>query len=132
MTNYMAEVAKMLGVELNEIFEYETIPGVPLKLTETGLVCLGPAKISRDVMNEALVRILTGCTKIKRRPWKPKRDEIYYCVNTTGYVCEEKWYGDVIDTLYYKLGNCHKYKWQAEANRDKWLKFYRSDEVLEV
>lgn len=33
---------------------------------------------------------------------------------------------------YYKLGNCYRTKAEAEFNRDKWMAFYASDEVLEV
>lgn len=132
MANYMADVAKLIGVELNEIFEYETLPGIPFKLTETGLVCLGPATISRDVMNESLLRILTGCTKIKRKPWRPKYGEIYYCVGTDFKIGNNRNENCFTDIVLYKLGNCYKTRKEAEANFDKWVKFFESDEVLEV
>ena len=32
----------------------------------------------------------------------------------------------------YKLGNCYRTREEAEANRDKWVAFYASDDVLEV
>ena len=132
MANYMAEVARLLGVELEEQFEYESLPGIPFKLTEHGLECLGPAKISRDVMNEALVRMITGCSKIKRKPWKPKYKDGYWTVNANCDVEYVVWYDCMIDVYCYKLGNCYRTNKEAEANRDKWMHFYTSDEVLEV
>lgn len=132
MANYMAEVAKLLGVELGEEFEYENLPGIPFKLTETGLVCLGPDKLSRDIRNEALVRLLIGCSKIKRKPWKPKKEEYYWNVRLEGEPCLTRWLDDIIDYNNYKLGNCYRTKAEAEENRDKWSRFYASDEVLEV
>lgn len=132
MANYMADVAKLLGVELNEIFEYETLPGIPFKLTETGLVCLGPAKMKRDVMDEALVRILTGCSKIKYKPWKPKMNDTYWFVGTDESAGRRNFNGCPLDMYNYKLGNCYRTEEAAIANRDKWYSFYASDEVLEI
>lgn len=132
MANHMAEVAKMLGVELGEKFELESIPGIPFKFTEDGLVCLGPAKISRDVMNEAFMHILTGCSKIKCKPWKPKFGEYYWMVNQYGSIVDFVWVDSFVNVSTYKLGNCYRTREEAEANRDKWVAFYASDEVLEV
>ena len=39
---------------------------------------------------------------------------------------------DFIDRMLYKLGNFYRTAEEAEANRDKWVAFYASDEVLEV
>ena len=125
--NYMIEITKMLGVEPGEFFEIYGCDGTyfmssdGLYHVQSGFSC-----------EKTLSNLLSGKNKIKRKPWKPEYDEIYYCVNSTGHVCEEKWYGDVIDTLYYKLGNCYQFKSHAEANSDKWISFYRSNDVLEV
>ena len=123
--SYMEEVAKMLGIEMDKDFKCYGYDGV-FCITEKQLTYNGVWAA------DALMMLLNGSLTVVKTPWKPKHDEIYYCVNSTGRVCEEKWYGDVIDTLYYKLGNCYKCKSQAEANVDRWLSFYRSDDVLEV
>ncbi len=125
--NCMEEVAKMLGVELGEYFEIYRCGGLYF-LSYSGLYHVQSGSESAKMLSN----LLSGEYKIKRKHWKPKYGESYYCVNSTGYVCEEKWYGDVIDTLYYKLGNCYKCKHQAEASSERWVSFYRSDEVLEV
>lgn len=135
MANHMAEVAKMLGVELGEKFELKSIPGIPFKFTEDGLVCLGPAKIPRDVMNEAFIHILTDCSNIKRKPWKPNDGERYWYVDERGRIWSDyfDYYSCTSHCMnYYKIGNCYRTREEAEANRDKWAAFYASDEVLEV
>ena len=124
--NYMAEVAKMLGVEMNVDFECNDNRGYKYRITENGFTCSGCYGA------DCLMMILNGDLTIKRKPWKPKYNEEYYFINSTGHTCQEKWYGDVIDTLYYKLGNCYKHKDQADANSERWISFYTSDDVLEV
>lgn len=125
--NYMEAVAKMLGVELGECFEIYRCDGTYC-LTYSGLYHIQ----SGFDAPKTLHALLAGEYHIKRKPWMPQYAEHYYCVNSTGHVCEEQWYGDFVDTLCYKLGNCYKDKQQAEANCDKWISFYNSDEVLEV
>ena len=123
--SYMAEVAKMLGVKMNEDFEcygrHE-----PYRITEDKITYNGVWSA------DSLVMILNGELKIKRKPWKPQHGDTYYCVSSQGHVLKEKWYGDVIDTLYYKLGNCYKTREEAEPHRDRWSAFYKSDDVLEI
>lgn len=132
MANYMAEVANILGVEMNEKFELENLPGIPFKLTELGLVCLGPAKLSKDVMNETFLRLLIGCSKIKHRSWKPKYEERYWSIGPGGVLEPGTWLNDFIDIAMYRLGNCYRTSREAEFNRNKWVAFYASDEALEV
>ena len=127
MANYMAEIAKMLGVNICEEFEIKGYPNRYMFINdgminvESGFMCDG-----------TMWKLLTGEATIKRPPWKPKYDEYYYHIGESGYSYEKKWYSDVMDMLYYKLGNCYRTKEEAEANRDKWVAFYASDEVLEV
>ncbi len=63
---------------------------------------------------------------------RPKYDEYYYHIGTHGHVYDKKWYNDVLDVNYYKIGNCYRTIEEAKANSDKWIAFYASDEVLEV
>ena len=53
-------------------------------------------------------------------------------VHCDGYVYKMCYCGSNEDKTFYKLGNCYRTCEEAEANRDKWVKFYVSDEVLEV
>lgn len=130
--NHMAEVAKMLGVELGE--EFECSNGYKYILREDGIFeskyvdsCFGA-----DTFSPALVALLNGEMVIKEKPWKPRYDERYWNVRIDGTVDYYVWEGCEYDICNYKLGNCYRTCEEAEADRNKWVKFYSSDEVLEV
>ena len=132
MANYMTEVAKMLGVELGEKFEIVGFNETYF-LDNDGLYCFNG---SYSKCNEKFSNLLSGCLTIKREPWKPKNEEFYYSVEADGCItrskfCDTSEFGSCHKN-YYKLGNCYRTREEAEANRDKWVKFYESDEVLEV
>ena len=76
--------------------------------------------------------LLVGSYTIKHKPWKPKDNDMYYYVNKVGNIEYDEWLSFWEDIILYKLGNCYRTIEEAEANKDKWLKFYESDEVLEV
>ncbi len=126
MANYMAEVAKMLGVEMGQDFECNE-SSCTYRITEHGLTCNG------CYGSDSLMMILNGEYTVKFKPYKPiDCNHIYWFVENNGEVDFVYWGGGTDDLNYYKLGNCYKTKQEAEANRDKWVAFYASDEVLEV
>lgn len=125
MANYMAEVAKLLGVEIGEDFECEE-SSCTYRITDGGLTCNG------CYGTDSLMMILNGRLTIKRKPWKPKYNEEYWAVTIDDEPRMFIWDGYMFDLSCYKLGNCYRTKEEAKANRDKWLSFYTSDEVLEV
>lgn len=134
--NHMAEVAKMLGVEMGEVFQIK-VPGSNYNVTAFFRVD-GLSFQECDVPNAAtwfphvLKNLITGTYIIKRKPWKPKADEFYWIVNPDGEMSYIRWYNESSDFAFYKLGNCYHTKAEAEADRNKWIAFYASDEVLEV
>ena len=133
MANYMAEVAKLLGVELGEEFQIYGNGEATVKLTKDGLeivTILG--KLKEYATEMCLARILAGKYIIKRKPWKPKLDEWFWCVQPNGEYALVKWLNEHTDLTLYKIGNCYKAKEEAIANYGKWVSFYASDEVLEV
>ena len=138
MANYMAEVAKMLGVEIGEEFEIQYPSPCSVKttamFTEDGFrIVHTDTVILHPYWKEVeLNHLLNGTFTIKRKPWKPKKEEHYWNVRLEGEPWFTRWLDDVIDYNNYKLGNCYRTKEEAEANRDKWISFYASDEVLEV
>lgn len=137
MANHMAEVAKMLGVELGEEFEVSRYPSVDCTIKEGGLYIRG-----KDIQDNfltygdiILINLLRGECTIKRKPWKPERGETYWYVEKDGDIWEREWHPCMYMSDHanrYKLGNCYRTRGEAEANRDKWVAFYTSDEVLEV
>ena len=77
--------------------------------------------------------LLVGNLIIKRKPWKPSCGETYYYVSYSGIILEDRWATTgTKDRSLYRLGNCYRTREEAESNRDKWIAFYASDEVLEV
>ncbi len=133
MANHMAEVAKMLGVELGEEFEIDYGGSdviLSAKVTDTGLHIINSNNL--EFSGLFLNLLLSGQLEIKRKPWKPIINDIYYFVRSDGDVSSAQWINNVWDSSIYKLGNCYRTREEAEANRDKWIAFYASDEVLEV
>lgn len=132
--NHMAEVAKMLGVELGEEFDIDCATDVlSAKITDTGFHIINSNNLEFNGL--FLNLLLSGQLEIKRKPWKPKRGETYWYVEKDGDIWEMEWHScrymsDHVNR--YKLGNCYRTREEAEANRDKWVAFYASDEVLEV
>ena len=125
--NYMAEVAKLLGVELGEKFKIKGFSKTYI-LYEDGLFD------QQEGMNNFmhLTCLLTGEFEIVRMSWNPCDNEKFYVVLTNGDVIHKYWDDCATCKNYYKIGNCYRTKEDAESNRDKWLAFYASDEVLEV
>lgn len=135
--NYMSEVAKMLGVELGEEFEI-IFPNSSCRATallnSERLYIKNHNLVNQDMWQlSALTNILNGTYTIKRKPWRPKVGEIFWHINYCGETQCWRWENGVGDYLnYYKLGNCYSTAEEAKANHDKWVEFYKSDEVLEV
>lgn len=137
MENYMAEVAKMLGVELGEEFEVDlgsNILTMTAMLTDNGLKVnqtnmISPTQYSSSCILEWL---LCGLSTIKHKPWKPKEDDLFYIVGYDGKIIDRYWEECTAYKTYYRIGNCYRTREDAESNKDKWISFYASDEVLEV
>ena len=136
--NHMAEVAKMLGVELDEEFEIDfpapsTISTTAVFKENEFRIVKTDAYIMTPYWNYSVLHsLLVGSFTIKRKPWKPSKGDKYWHISSNGSADYYCWTDDTLDFLTYKLGNCYRTREEAEANRDKWVKFYSSDEVLEV
>ena len=133
MANHMKEVSNMLGVELGERFQVFDSVGreYPCKFyfTEKDIMIDGTDNCADTNMLKLLV---CGIYTIKHQPWMPNCTDTYYSVGADGYVEFNYWECDTIDLNYYKLGNCYPSPQKAEANKDKWIAFYSSNDVLEV
>lgn len=136
MINYMPEVAKILGVELGDKFRIKNLDG---EIMGTAIIDEYGFKLLEYNVNYTnfwfqytLENLLTGEYTIERKPWKPKDGEEYWLVNQCGDVISFDWIDNFLCITNYKIGNCYRTKEEAEANCDKWVAFYASDEVLEV
>ena len=119
MTSHMKEVAKLLGVELEEVFrleKYESYFRFTREYFESSLDG-NNWSIAHDL---TLLAVLNGTATIKR---KPKYDETYYTPsisNAFGYN-SFYWKGDDSDEKYYNFGIICKSKEEAIALRQKML-----------
>lgn len=72
--NYMADVAKILGVELGEEFKISCVNGT-YKFTTDGL----KFKVREEwIVASFMSDLLTGKHKIIKLPWQPKNGDRYY------------------------------------------------------
>ena len=119
MTSHMKEVAKLLGVGLEEVFrleKYESYFRFTREYFESSL----DGNNWSIAHNLTLLAVLNGTATIKR---KPKYDEKYYIPsisNAFGYN-SFYWKGDDSDEKYYNFGIICKSKEEAIALRQKML-----------
>lgn len=137
MKNHMEEVAKLLGVELDEEFEIIFVPPsschATVKLTIDGVKVINTDVY--DVFNfkaYLLEHLIKGNYGIKRIPWKPMIRESYWSIKPNGDALEGLWLNEWVDIYHYKIGNCYQTKENALNNRNKWVEFYKSDDVLDI
>lgn len=126
MENYIAEVANILGVELDEIFEINNQKG-HYYFDEEGLhqiedIC--------DGCSSTLHHLLTGRCTINHKPWEPSISDKYYYVNRKGDILNKHWEDSLFDRILYKLGNCYLTFKEAVDNSEKWFNFYLLDEIF--
>lgn len=115
--NLMADVAKMLGVELEEEF---TVPNkvATLKISaNNGLMCKFKDNKNWEYCALYLQELLMGDMEIVKLPWKPKKDENYYYpdVNEKSVGIFD-WQGDNFDYAMLALGMCYRTREEAEAH----------------
>lgn len=134
MENYMKDIANLLGVKLNEEFEVKTGNTIyKAKITKKDIYLLdSPPSWSNYNSSTLLRNLLRGRYTICSKPWKPSYNERYYSIGPGGVLEPGNWMNDFIDLMLYKLGNCYRTPQEAEENCDKWIKFYVSDEIIEM
>ena len=136
--NHMKEIAKMLGVELGEEFEIDFKSCPSCKTTavftenEFRVINTDACIVTPYWGANLLQSLLKGDCTIKRKPWKPRHSEVYFTIELDGEIERNYWNNTWDDKVCYKIGNCYRTEQEAFTNRDKWISFYASDEVLEV
>ena len=120
--NYIADIAKLLGVELDKEFNIKDSDYNPYKITDKGLVdCDG------DIRDSLLMGLLKGNFEIIKKPWVPEEDEPYWYLTHEGYVATDRFKNDFITSVHHmrvRLGNFFKTKQEAESYKEKWLAYY--------
>ena len=112
--NYMADVAKLLGIELEEEFKLTGYSGT-FVLTNKGMMWLAPDK-RRSSEVFALENLLTGRNELVRVSWQPKGgDEYYYPVCNFKDVSSTNWVYSIVDFAYKEAGFIFKTYEECEA-----------------
>lgn len=117
--NYMADVAKLLGVELEEEFNLKDCSGETqstnrFKITMDGLYEFWD---NTWMHHDWIGDLLLGKYEIVKLPWKPKFGGIYYHPTICDpYICDERWYGTTFDCAMCALGMCYRTCEEAKAN----------------
>lgn len=134
MANHMAEVAKILGVELNEKFRIEGVrTDYIYKISDRGLVLQPTWRSWWEAVPLTLTRLLTGeAGKIIKLPWKPKYGELYYAPHFTPYMCHCQilnWGQDKkFDNFLFSHGLVFKTEEEAVAMTKKFLMMAKEEQ----
>lgn len=127
MVNHMKDVAKLLDVELGEVFKIvykDTISSFYYRFTkETIIECSGDNINWKVSELTYLGDLILGNIQIIKLPWKPKKDEFYYMPamdNESGYYFMN-WLNDDSDKLCYHKGLVCRTKEEAIALSKKAL-----------
>lgn len=84
--NLIPEIARMLGVELDEEFQVKGDDEMTYIFTDDGLkiTYAGGIEISQISTNSAFVALVMGKEEIVKLPWKPKMYEEYWTFGKLG------------------------------------------------
>lgn len=94
--NLIPEIAKMLGVELNEEFKIKGREGVIYKFIVDGLIVSDDdAEKVYTTANMPLIGLVRGDIEIVKLPWKPKKGDVYSTFGRLGdkWVVRSLWWG---------------------------------------
>lgn len=75
--NYMKDVAKILGVELEEEFKIKGFEPI-YKITDYGLVIKADSNNWCEMSGDTFLQLIRGDYVIRKLPWQPKKGEKYY------------------------------------------------------
>ena len=111
--NYMADVARMLGVELGQEFKIKDDHYI-YKLIEDGLVQESDG--NQWLTTAILLKLLRGNVEIVKVPWQPKDGERYYFPAADfQYSCPAAWHNSPIDFALKEAGMIFRTAEECEA-----------------
>ena len=136
--NYMEQVAHMLGVELDEEFYLEAVTDgcyvtygevkTVFKLSNAGILRNDKHTLIGwiDVTHNYLPELFTGRYTIVKKPWKPKRGEMYCYVSSLKEIVHTYFYENQNNVMRYQLGNCFRTEEEItpEVLEETWQKCY--------
>lgn len=122
--NHMKEVAALLGVEIGEEFTIkEYSKNRTFKIERQSLYEMISPNVWTSNLSDFL-ELVTGDLHICKKPWKPKNGDTYWYIDNDGNVCSSAYLPCTLDVLLVSIGNYYRTKKDAEANVDKWKKYF--------
>lgn len=113
--NYMKDVAKILGVELEEEFKIKGFEPI-YKITNYGLVIKTDSNNWCEMSGDTFLQLIRGDYVIRKLPWQPKKgDEYYYPGEGFNNVCRSLWGNTVFGFAYKEAGLIFKTYKECEA-----------------
>lgn len=102
--NYMKDVAKILGVELEEEFKIKGFESI-YKITNYGLVIKTDSNNWCEMSGDTFLQLIRGDYVIRKLPWQPKKgDEYYFPGEGFNNVCRSLWGNTVFGFAYKEAG----------------------------
>ena len=102
--NYMKDVAKILGVELEEEFKIKGFEPI-YKITNYGLVIKTGSNNWCEMSGDTFLQLIRGDYVIRKLPWQPKKgDEYYYPGEGFNNICRALWANTVFGFAYKEAG----------------------------
>lgn len=113
--NYMKDVAKILGVELEEEFKIKGFEPI-YKITNYGLVIKTDSNNWCEMSGDTFLQLIRGDYVIRKLPWQPKKgDEYYYPGEGFNNICRALWENTVFGFAYKEAGLIFKTYEECEA-----------------
>lgn len=126
--NIIPKICELLGVEIGEYFgidNYCDNDGTPYEFFFDG-DSLRLRDMSMWQCPEILAKLVMGKSEIKKRPFEPEDEEVYWCVqwviNKTNpsciFIAKYRWCNSDDDNMFKYCGNC--FRTEAEAEKHKY------------
>ena len=131
MTNHMAEVAKMFGLELEEHFHItkKSYENTVYKFTKDGVAFYDNKLRTWYESVGALAGILTGETGVVKLTWKPRDNEHYFIpdITTPEMFSYLEWTNDYVDNHMYKHGLICRTKEEAIRKAELLMEYFKNN-----
>ena len=119
--NCMAELAKLLGVELGEEFIIENKDRKEnVVLAMDGFHVIQPNNVVGPDHGKLLSKVLQGLYTAKKIPWEPQEGDRYYVLNTNALFIESfMWGNSTFDYAAKNMGIIYRTKAEAEERLEE-------------
>ena len=129
--NYMAEVAKMFDLELEEHFHItkKHYENTVYKFTKDGVAFYDNKLRTWYESVGALAEILTGETGVVKLTWKPRDNEHYFIpdITTPEMFSYLEWTNDYVDNHMYKHGLICRTKEEAIEKAELLMEYFKNN-----